>query len=354
MKEVVHRYDRTRPVTSAMNRGWMEAGIADVEDLIGVNYNPKSYEDIHRAHPNVCMFGSETANTKTTRGVYQNDSVNGWASAYNMVDENVPNNFSPGICKIGWPAVASRPFMAGSFSWTGFDYKGEPNPFGWPDISNNTGLMDVCGFPKDKYYYLKSCWSEKRMVHLMPMTWNWPGKEGRNIRVLAFSNAGEVELILNGKSFGKQNMPKDGFVEWKVPYEPGRLIAKGYADGRVVASDQVETPDAAARIDLSTDRKILQADGQDALVVAVAILDAKGRVVHEADNPVSFQLQGRGRILGVGNGNPSDHDTDRASQRRAFHGYCIAIIQAGAQPGTLKLTASSPGLKGSTIGLKCN
>jgi len=352
MKEVVHRYDRTRPVTSAMNRGWLQPGIADVEDLIGVNYNPNSYDDIHRAHPRLPLFGSETANTKTTRGVYQNDSVNGWASCYNLIDDKIPNNFSPGICKIGWPAVSSRPFMSGSFTWTGFDYKGEPNPFGWPDISNNTGLMDVCGFPKDKYYYLKSCWSDKPMVHLMPTTWNWPGKEGQNIRVIAFSNAREVGLLLNGKSLEKQNMPKDGFVEWKVPYEPGRLLAKGYIDGKVVATDQLETADAPARIELSTDRKTLQAGGQDALVAAVSILDNKGRLVPDANNPVTFQLAGGGRILGVVNGNPSDHDPDRANQRRAFHGRCIVIIQAGPRPESLKLTATSSGLKPAAIRLE--
>jgi beta-galactosidase len=132
------------------------------------------------------------------------------------------------------------------------------------------------------------------------------------------------------------------------------LVAKGYADGRVIATDQIETTDAAARVELSTDRKVLEANGQDAVVVSVSILDGKGRLVHEADNRISFQLSGGGRILGVGNGNPSDHDSDRASDRRAFHGHCVAILQAGAQPGMLKLTAGSPGLKPATIGLKCN
>src|SRR4051812_13660616 len=161
MKKVVLRYDQTRPITSAMNNGWMKAGLTTVEDMIGVNYNPNRYDEIHRTYPRLPMFGGETANTKTTRGMYENDSTNGWASAYNMLDDNLPAKFSPGICVSGWPFVASRAFMAGSFTWTGFDYKGEPNPFGWPDISNNTGLMDVCGFPKDKYYYLESCWSDK-------------------------------------------------------------------------------------------------------------------------------------------------------------------------------------------------
>jgi beta-galactosidase len=308
------------------------------------------YDEIHKANPRLPMFGSETANTKTTRGEYVNDSTNAWASAYNMiVDEKAGDKFSSGICRTGWPFVASRPFVAGSFTWTGFDYKGEPNPFGWPDISNNTGLMDVCGFPKDKYYYLQACWSDKPMVHLMPMTWNWPGKEGQAIRVIAFSNARQVELFLNGKSLGTQTMPRDGYLEWKVPYQPGRLTAKGYTDGKLTATEQLETTDAPAKIQLSPDRKTLHANGQDALVVPVSILDAKGRVVPYAKNRVSFHLSGGGRILGVGNGNPSDHDPDRANERNAFHGHCIVIIEAGAKPERLQLTAASPDLKEASL-----
>jgi beta-galactosidase len=352
MKEMVLRYDNTRPLTSAMHGGWMGPGFTTVEDIIGVNYHPTDYDEIHKVNPRLPMYGSETANTKTTRGVYENDATNGWASAYNMFDENVGNKFSPGICTIGWPAVASRDFMSGSFTWTGFDYKGEPNPFGWPDISNNTGLMDVCGFPKDKYYYLQACWSEKPMVHLLPMHWNWPGKEGKAIRVIAFSNAREVELFLNGESQGSKTMPRDGYAEWKLRYEPGRLVAKARTDGRTVASDQVETAGPAARIQLSPERQKLLANSQDTVVVPVSILDAEGRLAPHADNRVTFELIGGGRILGVGNGNPSDHDTDRSNQRRAFNGHCIIIIQAEGKPEKLELTATSPGLKKTSVAFR--
>jgi len=360
MKELVLRYDKTRPITSAMQGGWMGQGFTTVEDLIGVNYHPMQYDEIHRANPRLPMFGSETANTKTTRGEYENDSSNGWASAYNMLEnEKAGDKFSAGICKTGWPFVASRVFMSGSFTWTGFDYKGEPNPYGWPQISNNTGLMDVCGFPKDKYYYLQACWSAKPTVHLMPMTWNWPHMVGttstssheitKPIRVIAFSNARQVELLLNGKSLGTQTMPQDGFLEWKVPYQPGRLMAKGYTDGKLTATDQLETTDAPVKIQLSPDRTVLHADGQDALFVPVSILDSKGRVVPYANNRVTFQLSGGGRILGVGNGNPSDHDPDRATERNSFHGHCIVIIQAGNKPEKLQLTATSPDLKKASV-----
>jgi beta-galactosidase len=336
MMKVVHRYDDTRPITSAMNAGWLKSGNADVEDIIGVNYNIKNYDAIHQRHPDKMIFGSEDTNEKTTRGEYADVKETGMRSCYNLSDE-------------GWLAVVTRPFMAGSFTWTGFDYKGEPNPYGWPDISNNTGLLDVCGFPKDKGYYFQSCWSDKPMVHLMPGSWNWPGKEGQNIRVIAFSNARQVELFLNGRSLGMQDMPHDGHLEWQVPYQPGQLLAKGYADGKAVATDEVQTTGAPARIELTADRTALHADGEDSVVAEVSILDDKGRLVPNADGRVTFQLRGGGRILGVGNGNPADHDTDKADQRNAFHGHCMAILQAGSQPAALQLIATSPGLASGTV-----
>jgi len=336
MMKVVKQYDHTRPITCAMVGGLLTNGIAGVEDIVGVNYNTPKYDAIHRRYHDKPMFGSEDTNDKTTRGEYADNPATGMRSCYNLSDK-------------GWLPVVNRPFLCGSFTWTGFDYKGEPNPYGWPDISNNTGLLDVCGFPKDKGYYFESCWSAKPMVHLLPGGWNWPGKEGQPIRVIAFSNARQVELFLNGRSLGAKTMPKDGHLEWEVPYAPGRLLAKASTNGRLVATDLVATAGAPARILLSPGRQTLQADGQDAVVVPVSILDAQGRLVPDAGNRVSFQLAGGGRILGTGNGNPADHDPDRASQRNAFNGHCITIIQAGSRPEILKLTAASPGLTPASI-----
>ncbi|MDE3067370.1 MAG: DUF4982 domain-containing protein [Verrucomicrobiota bacterium] len=339
MMKVVHRYDRTRPITSAIVHDWPANRAGDVEDIIGVNYNDNKYNAIHRQHPDKPMFGSEDTNQKTTRGEYVNDRATGMCSGYNLSEK-------------GWLAVVTRPFLCGSFTWTGFDYKGEPNPYGWPDVSNNTGLIDSCGFPKDKYYYFESCWSAQPMVHLMPDSWNWPGKEGQNIRVIAFSNARRVELFLNGRSLGAKDMPHDAYLEWQVPYQPGRLLAKAYTDGRVVATEKLETTGAPARLRLSPGRTRLQAGAEDAVVVPVSILDAHGRVVPFADNRVHFRLTGAGRILGVGNGNPADHDPDKADQRNAFHGHCMAVIEAGSRHGAIHLTATSPGLASARVTLK--
>jgi beta-galactosidase len=335
MTNELHRYDQTRPITCAINGAWLANGLDD-EDLIGVNYQIQHYDAFHRASPHVPMFGSETTNQKTTRGEYVEDSAAGMCSSYNLSEQ-------------AWLAVADRPFMAGVYTWTGFDYRGEPNPYGWPDISNHTGLVDVCGFPKDKYYYFESCWSKTPMVHLVPSSWNWREKEGQEIRVLAFSNAKQVELFLNGRSLGTKDMPHDGHVEWQVPYQPGELAAKAYTDGKTVAADKVETTGAPARLTLTTDRTALHANQQDAVVVAVSLVDEKGRVVPNADKRVSFHLTGAGKILGVGNGNPADHDPDRANERMSFHGLCIVIIQAGSEPGEIGLTATSRGLTAADV-----
>jgi beta-galactosidase len=344
MMDVVHRYDRTRPITSAMNGNegekiFLEHGIADVEQVIGVNYNYKSFDKIHQRHPDKPMFGSEDSNEKTTRGQYANDKAAGMSSCYNLSEKT-------------WLSIETRPFMAGIYVWTGFDYKGEPNPYGWPDVSNNTGLLDCCGFPKDKYYYFESCWSAKPMVHLLPDSWNPAEWRGKKVRVMAFSNGQRVELLLNGKTLGSQDMPRDGHVEWEVQYEPGKLEAKSYVDGKVSVTDHIETTGAASRIVISTDRTSLRADGEDAVVAPVAIVDAEGRVVGDADNRVTFHLEGEGKVVGVGNGNPADHDPDRADDRKAFHGLCAAIIQVGSRPAALHLTASSPGLEPASIDLQ--
>lgn len=344
MADVVHKYDHTRPISSAMNgregeKIFLGHGIADAEEVIGVNYNYKSFDTIHKRHPDKPMFGSEDSNEKTTRGQYANDKAAGMSSCYNLSEKT-------------WLSIETRPYTAGIYVWTGFDYKGEPNPYGWPDVSNNTGLLDCCGFPKDKCYYFQSCWSDKPMVHLMPDSWNWPDKKGKDIRVIAFSNGQRVELFLNGKSLGAKDMPHDAHVEWKVPYEPGQLMAKSYVDDKVIATDEVDTTDAPLRIELQSERKTLSADGEDALVATVAIVDAQGRVVPDADKRIVFHLDGEGRILGVGNGNPADHDSDRGQDRLTFHGRCIAVIQAGSKPGPLHLTATSDGLKPASMELE--
>ena len=336
MMDVVHKYDTTRPISSAMNGGWLDPGFATVEDLIGVNYYPNVYDSVHAKYPEKPMFGSETASTLTTRGVYENDKTNAWVTSYNMTDGS-------------WEPVGSREWMAGSFDWTGFDYKGEPTPYGWPDINSNFGILDMCGYPKDNAFYLKSWWTKEPVLHLLPH-WNWTGKEGQNVRVVAFSNAARVELFLNGQSIGAKDMPRLGHLEWQVPYAPGALVAKSYdASGNLITTETDETTGPPAAIVLKADRSALAADGEDNIPVEVHVVDAQGRIVPTANDLVTFSLKGAAHITGVGNGNPSDHDPDQTNTRHAFNGLCMVVVGSNEKGGASRLTASAPGLKSASL-----
>ncbi|RYG32199.1 DUF4982 domain-containing protein, partial [bacterium] len=342
MEKRVKEIDPTREVTGAMNFGF-NAGIQKVSRVFGFNYSLWAYDDVRKKDPGLALFGSETASAVSTRGIYANDKERGYVSAY---DVNHPEWGA--TAEKAWKEVVKRPYMAGAFVWTGFDYKGEPTPYGWPCINSHFGILDICGFPKDTFWYYKSWWGDQPVVYLLPH-WNWPGKEGETINVWAHSNADTVELFLNGRSLGTKTMERLGHLEWDVPYEPGKLEARGYRNGAVIASDVVETAGAPASVRLKTDVRRLMADHEDVALVEVEILDAQGRVAPTADNPVRFSVVGPGAIAGVGNGDPSSHEPDKASQRKAFNGRCMALVQTTNQTGKIVLRAESPGLKGASV-----
>jgi len=342
MKAAVDALDGTRPSSGATNFGY-GAGIQNVTDLFGFNYNIYAYDEARRKYPNQAMFGSETASTVSTRGIYANDAAKGYVSAY---DVNHPAWAE--TAEHAWKPLAERDWMAGGFVWTGFDYKGEPTPFEWPCINSHFGILDICGFPKDNFFYYKAWWGNKPVVHVLPH-WNWPGKEGQNIDVWVQSNAEEVELILNGKSLGKKAMPKYEHLSWSVPYTPGTVEARGYSGGKLIASDKVETTGVPAAIRLKTTRTKLLADNEDLSPVEVEIIDAKGRVVPDASNLIQFEVEGPGAVVGVGNGDPSDHDPDKATKRKAFSGLCMALVGAKGDAGKIVLTATGSGLRSASI-----
>jgi len=360
MMEAVKQYDTTRPISCAMNGGYDSAvGITSVEDMQGINYNPGAYEWFHKAHPTLPLYGSETGSTVSTRGSYgwekfKNDTGSfvgdpdkGYVNAY---DVNAPGWAQ--TAEAAWQPIADRPYVAGGFVWTGFDYKGEPTPFGWPCVNSHFGILDMCGFPKDNYYYYQAVWGDKPMVHVLPH-WNWPGQEGKTVPVWAYSNAHDVELFLNGASLGKKPMPRNGHLEWDVTYTPGKLEARGYDEaGKVISTDIVETAGAPAAIKLSTDRTRIAPDGEDLTVVEVRVVDAKGRVVPTADNLISFDVIGAGHNAGVGNGDPSSHEPDQAPQRHAFNGLAAVLVGADEKKGKITLTVTSPGLEGATLDLE--
>jgi beta-galactosidase len=306
MQDYVHRLDPTRPVTYAAPEGDTFAGINGVIQVRGWNYHVgKDMDAYHAKHPDQPEVGTEQASTVSTRGIYANDKVRGYVSAY---DVNI-TSWSQ-TAERWWSYFADRPWLSGGFIWTGFDYRGEPTPYGWPCINSHFGVLDTCGFPKDNFYYYQSWWTTNTVLHLLPH-WNWPGKEGQEIRVDALSNCKQVELFLNGQSLGKQTMQPNSHLTWNVKYAPGTLSAKGFdADGKVIAETKVETTGEPAAVQLTPNRSTINADGEDVSVITVSVADAQGRIVPTAGNKISFAIEGAGKILGVGNGDPSCHEPD--------------------------------------------
>ncbi|WP_227625063.1 beta-galactosidase GalA [Fimbriimonas ginsengisoli] len=350
MQAYAKSLDPTRPTTVAISGGW-GAGSSTTIDVMGFNYfTHGNTDDYHAKFPNRPSVGTEDGATLSTRGVYVSEPPKGWLSAY---DVNGPDWASTAHRSVNHYAV--RPFVAGQFQWTGFDYRGEPTPFGWPNIASQFGILDLCGFPKDNFYYYRAWWSDAPSLHLFPH-WNWPGKEGQPIDVWVHGNVAEVELTLNGTSLGRKPMPRFGHLEWKVPYSPGVLLAKGYSDGKEVLSDRVETTGEAEGLRLGSDQASIKGDGEDLAVVAVSAADAGGRAVSTAGAQVTFEISGPGRIIGVGNGNPSSHEPDQAVggvwRRVLFNGLAQVIVQSTGGPGEIVLTAKSGGLKPATLRIK--
>ncbi|MGA3018307.1 MAG: beta-galactosidase GalA [Bryobacteraceae bacterium] len=342
MKRLVKSLDDSRPVTQAMNNGYGGKGASNVVDVQGFNYTEPRIDQFHKDYPNLPMVGSETASAVSTRGIYANDKDKGYVQAY---DTEKPRWAS--TAESWWKFYNARPFLAGGFAWTGFDYRGEPTPYGWPCINSHFGIIDMCGFPKDNFYYYQAWWGSKPVLHLFPH-WNWPGKEGQEVEVWVHSNVDRVELFLNGKSLGAQDVARDTHLMWKVKYIPGILEAKGFNGGTQVLSDKRETAGAAARIVLRPDRSGISADGEDVSMVTVEIVDAQGRLVSTAGNEVTFQVAGNGKLIGVGNGDPSCHEPDKGDKRSAFNGLAMAIVQAAKDAGEIRVTASSAGLQSAT------
>lgn len=347
MKRLVNRLDPTRGVTAAMDSGFGE-GITETLDVIGFNYRHEKMDDFHARFPNMPIIGSESGSVVTTRGEYARDEAKSYVPAY---DTDHP--WWATTAEKWWSHAADRPWMAGGFIWTGFDYRGEPTPFNrWPSISSHFGALDTCGFPKDNYYYYRAWWRPEPQLHLLPH-WNWEGREGQPIAVWAHSNCDKVELFLNGRSQGVREVARNRHVEWSVPYAPGVIEAHGYRNGKVILRERRETAGPAASLRLTADRARLKADGQDVAIFKVEVLDAKGRPVPRADDLVVFEVSGAADVIGVGNGNPTSHEPDVASQRKAFNGLCQAIVRTRrGVAGEVRVTASAKGLKASTVVLK--
>jgi beta-galactosidase len=344
MKRLQRKLDPSRVCTTAMNNGYGGDGVSTVVDVQGFNYNDGRIDAYHRDHPLQPMVGTETASSLSTRGIFANDKTRGYMSAYDTEKPAWGNT-----AEEWWSFYADREWLAGGFAWTGFDYRGETTPYKWPCISSHFGILDTCGFPKDTAFYYKTWWGSEPALHLLPH-WNWEGKEGQEIEVWAYCNQESVELFLNGTSLGSQPAKKNSHLVWKVKYAPGVLEARASKAGRVVLTDKRETAGPAAKIVATADRTRIAADGRDVAVINVSIMDAQGRPVPTADNKVSFALSGPATVIGVGNGDPSCHEPDHATERSAFNGLCMAIIQTRrGETGSISIAISSPGLQPATV-----
>jgi beta-galactosidase len=370
-----HEEDPTRPTTSAFN-DWEDAirnHLADEVDVPGFNYKPMHYEQIMKEHPKWVIFGSETASCVSSRGVYQfplekyEKDQSRQLSSYDIIAP--PWAYCPDV---EFTYQDRFPNVLGEFMWTGFDYIGEPTPFfgggtnnehDWPARSSYFGMVDLAGFPKDRFYLYQSQWTSRPMVHILPH-WNWSGHEGQNVPVMAYTNAEVVELFLNGKSLGTKkrfsepvdipvgpNVSSDNNfytkyrLLWQVPYEPGTLKAVAYRGGKQVASEEVHTAGAPVKIVLAPDRDLIQADGDDLSFVTVRIEDKDGNLCPIADNLVHFNVTGAGEIAAVDNGNAATVESFHADHRTAFSGMALLIVRSRPeQAGKIHVVATGDGL----------
>jgi beta-galactosidase len=333
-----HELDPTRVVSAAVN-GDNKKGVSDAFDIIGFNYGLNRPDDYHKLNPKRPIYGSETASAVSTRGVYATDKLRNTVNAYDAAARWGET------AEEWWKFYATREWAAGGFAWTGFDYRGEPTPYGWPSINSQFGIVDMCGFPKDSFYYYKAWWGKEPVLHLFPH-WNFEGREGDEIPVWVYTNLDLVELLVNGKSMGAQKVPRLGHVEWKVKYEPGVIEARGSKNGKVVLSEKHETTGEAVAIRLTADRMEINADGQDVAMVTIEALDKQGRPVPTASNLIGFKVDGQGVLLGVGNGDPNCQESDKEPKRSLFNGLAQLIVQSTKHAGEIHIEAVKEGWDG--------
>jgi beta-galactosidase len=363
---IVKKLDNTRPVTCGLTEQDPEKNYiyqSKALDLICFNYHHLQYLDFPKNFPGECLLAAENMSAFATRGHYDmpSDSVRIWPKAYNLPLEANPDLTASSYdnCHALWGAtheetwkvIKNNDFISGMFIWSGFDFLGEPEPYKWPARSSYYGIIDLCGFPKDMYYFYQSEWTNKPVLHLFPH-WNWT--EGQLVDVWVYYNyADEVELFLNGVSQGIRSKTVDLFhAMWRVKYQPGTIKAISRKDGKTVLEKVINTAGKPAKIELTADRTNLKADGKDLSFITIKVLDEAGNMVPDADNLINFKVKGAGFMSGVDNGLQTSMESFKASYRKAFNGMCLLIVQTNKKPGIIEVEASSDGLAQATLKLK--
>ena len=359
---IVRNLDKTRPITAACNSVSEQNTLltAGDLDLIGTNYDHKKIPQLQKMFPGRPIIGTETTSALATRGSYDmpSDQIRRWPKRWDEVLKDGNPDFTCSAYdnvsapwgsthEETWKIVKKHDFFSGMFIWTGWDYIGEPTPYPWPSVTSYFGIIDLAGFPKDTYYMYQSEWTNQPVLHLFPH-WNW--KPGEKVDVVAYFNADEVELFLNGRSQGTKRKQGDEVqVFWRIPYEPGVLKAVSRKNGRVVLTREVRTASEPARIELVPDRKTLKADGVDLSFVTVKVVDRNGTLVPFADDLIKFEVTGEASIAGVDNGYQASHESFKGKQRKAYHGMALAIVQTKQKPGRIVLKASSANLPPASV-----
>ena len=346
MREYTKLFDPTRHSTVA-NAGGAE--MIKGLDVVGFNYIIQNDVDNRKkANPQWKIVGTEETTGCGTRGWYfDTPDYPGRMISINRTDKPGVEN----VIERGWKFYAERPWAAGLFYWTGFDYRGEPNPLQYPATDSEFGILDYCGFPKDEAFYLKSWWTEEPTLHIFPH-WNLQGHEGEEVELWAYSNCDEVELTVNGKKLGRQPMPLNGHLKWTAIYQPGKVVATGYKNGRRILTQIIETTKPAYKTLLKADRQHITADGRDLAVITIEVQDKKGHIVPDACPMLTFRLEGDGHILGAGNGDPMylgiDHPAGSDCKEfviPAFNGLAQLLVQSGDTPSAINVSCLSEGLE---------
>jgi beta-galactosidase len=358
LADIIHSLDTTRPITSACNSPYPDNPVikSGALDLIGYNYAHKDFSKFHERFPGKKFIATETVSALQTRGHYDmpSDSIRRWPGSWDkpLINGNPDTTCSAyDNCSAPWGSTHEETwkilkkydFLPGMYIWTGFDYIGEPTPYPWPARSSYFGIIDLAGFPKDVYYMYQSEWANKTVLHIFPH-WNW--KQNDTVDVWAYyNNADEVELFLNGKSLGaKRKTDDDLHVWWRVKYEPGTIKAISRRNGKIVLTKEIKTAGNPAKIVLTADRRNINADSNDLAFITATITDKNGIEVPDANNLIHFKIDGEGLIAGTVNGSETDLTSFKSSQRKAFNGLCLAVVQSKQKQGTIHITATSDNL----------
>jgi beta-galactosidase len=377
MQKLTKKLDPTRMTTYAMNGTW--ADYIDFNeskdfrlDVQSLNYcmlrDFEAYDRLHKKSPHLALCGSENASTLTTRGLYEKedyvDNLNlyGKFKKVTCFTSKKRNNFVSGYGEVypiwgstpeeTWKSVAYRDFVAGIFLWTGFDYRGETTPYNYPAVVSNFGIMDICGFPKDTYYYYQAAFREDiDVLHLFP-TWDFKNKDGEDIEVVVHTNLDRIELFLNDKLLANKKIKRDDSFSMLVPFEPGKLLVKGYRGGELVKEATQITPKDPHHVLLTTSKENLNANNEDVMIINCQLVDINNNPVSHDDQHITFEIEGPYRLIGVGNGHPASHEKDYTNHRNTFHGLCQLMIASTFESGDISITSKSDNLESKKITFK--